>query len=593
MKNLFEYIQTEEANWKTQTVPIADGYNWNMYNHIRRTVLYINSKYTEGDNDGSRPFRNIITRIINLQHLATGFDVKDIEPFVDDSENYYKSLLTRKFHPRWARKHNLDTFIDETVESYVDFGLALTKHAGNIAPESVKLQTLAFCDQTDILSGPICLKHSYSPDQLKEMEGKGWKNVDKVIRLAKQDKTDATGKIIGTPGKNIEVYEIDGMFPKQWENDEEMDFTEDIEFTRQFHLITFYKDEKESTGKQGIALYHGKGDPDKYKALKRDTFATFGRACGLGGVEELFEAQVWVNYDEIRIQGMLDAASKIIHVTTDTGFATRNNLRNMDNNEVATVAEGKEVHQLNTQPVNLVAFQNASNKWEEHAQGVGSAYNAILGQAPTSGTPFKLQEAVINQGQDPHEYRKGKVSTYLGEIYRDWILKDLSKEMAIEQTFSETLSMEEIKTIGESLVTNETNKMIITAILNGEIVTPELVDMHKQMVRDNFMKKGNRHFFKIFKGELKNLPIDVDINIAGKQKNLSQMTDKLVNIFRQILANPQGFQQAMQITGVPETFNDILESSGLKQRNYGFQALPPPQAQQELPSKITPEMALA
>ena len=42
-----------------------------------------------------------------------------------------------------------------------------------------------------------------------------------------------------------------------------------------------------------------------YKFIPRDKI--FGRALGYGGAEELFEPQVWTNYDTIRIKGLLDA----------------------------------------------------------------------------------------------------------------------------------------------------------------------------------------------------------------------------------------------------------------------------------------------
>src|ERR1035437_586311 len=381
--DVFSYIKTEEAAFRTTQVPVSDGYYFSFPEHIRMSTLFRDSKFTKGNNDYSRPFRNIIRRIRNLALVAMDFDVKDIAPFVNDSEDFYKSFLVRKFHPQWARKNNLDTYIDELIESYEDYGLALSKHVNQIRPEIVPLATIAFCDQTDIMSGPICLKHQYSPSQLHEFDGK-WKNIDEVITLARKEKvvgaigTSNFGGIgsasttVKTPGKFIEVYELDGMFPRAWLKKDGETITEDDEktYTQQLHIITYYKDEKGDS--KGIILFQGKGDDTKYKALVRDKI--FGRACGMGGIEELFHSQIWTNYDEIRIQDMLDAAAKIVHITTDDGLAARNNLNDVENNEFLKASKDSETHQLNTQPVNLMAFQNASNRWEEHAKGIGSAY---------------------------------------------------------------------------------------------------------------------------------------------------------------------------------------------------------------------------
>lgn len=572
--NVYSYIRTEETAFKTTQITLQDGYQWNMSEHIRMSTLFRDSKFTKGNNDFSRPFRNIIRRIRNLALVAMDFDVKDIVPFVNDSAKYYMSFLVKKYHPQWARKHNLDTYIDELIESYEDYGLALSKHVNKIAPEIVPLQSIAFCDQTDILSGPICIKHQYSPSQLKEFEGK-WKNIDEVITLARNEKTTESGnQTINTPGKFIPVYEFDGMCPVSWLKEEDAVYDKDAKYSHQMWVITFYKDENDN--KHGITLFKGKGDPKKYKALVRDKI--FGRACGMGGIEELFQSQIWANYDEIRIQEMLDAASKIIHITTDSGLAQRNKIGDMEQNEFITAKENTETHQLNTQPVNLIAFQNASTRWEEHAKGIGSAYDAQLGESPTSGTPFALQNAIIAQGEGLHAKRKGKIATHLGEVYRDWILEDLAQEMSNEKEFSEELSLDEMQYVAESIVTNETNTRIKEMVLSGETPTPEIVDTFKQVVREGFMKGGNKKFFKILKGELKGLPLDVEVNIAGKQANLAQVADKMSNLFRQIFANPQGFVATMQIPGASSSFNELLESSGMSP--WKFNELTQAKAQQ-------------
>src|SRR3990167_2232137 len=73
----------------------------------------------------------------------------------------------------------------------------------------------------------------------------------------------------------------------------------------------------------------------------------------------------------------------------------------------------------------------------------------------------------------------------------------------------------------------------------------------------------NKQILEILKDEFKDIGIKIDINIAGKQKNLIALTDKIFSIFQFAFANPQGFQQVMQIPGMSKSFNDILEFSGL------------------------------
>lgn len=588
-KDIFSFITAEETAYSTLPVNVIEGYDWSMADHIKKSVLYKNSQYLSGKSD-DKPFKNIIRPILNLAYRAEGFDVKDIQIFVNEAKNYFKSFLIKKYHEKWARENEIDTFIDEMVESYVDFGGALIKDINDVRPEVVPWQRIAFCDQTDILSGPIAEKHFYSPDQLKEMEKKGWKNIDEVITLAenyKQDDTYTQGKQTKTPGKYIEVYEIHGMFPETWLNDENEEYDDETKLTRQLHICTFYQSKEFS--KNGITLYKGKEKELPYKLILRDKI--YGRGLGFGGAEELFEPQVWVNYDIIRIKGVLDAASKVIYQTADVAFANRNKTMNLDNGEILIVEEGKNIAQINTQPVNVMVFENSITEWKNHARQMGSAQEAIMGDQPPAGTPFKSVEYQAIEGHSIHEYRKGKLATFLDEIYRDWIIPYISKEITKGQEFLAELDLEELQSVADAIVINESNKMVKEAILNGEEIIPEQVEMHKQMVRESFMKGGNKKFIEIVEGEFKNAPIDVYINIAGKQKNLAGITDKLTNVWRSIIANPQ----ILQIPAMAKLFNSIIENSGLDPIDFSGFTIPQmpqqmPQTQTQTPQQVAPQL---
>lgn len=564
MQDIYSYIRSEESAYQTIPAKVIDGYEWLMSDHIKKSVFYKNSQYLSGKSD-NKPYKNIMRPILNLQYRAEGFDVKDIVLFINDKINYFKSFLVRKFHDKWARENEIDTFIDEMVESYVDFGGALVKNVNTVRPEVVPLQRLAFCDQTDILSGPICEKHFYSPDQLKEMSEKGWENIDEVIALAenyKKDTTQSQNKETKTPGKYIEIYEIHGMFPKWWLEGYDDGSDGSKEYVRQLHICTFYIGQDRS--KHGITLYKGKEKELPYKLILRDKI--YGRALGFGGAEELFEPQVWVNYDIIRMKGMLDAASKVIYQTADTAFANRNKTMNLDNGEILVYEENKPIAQINTQPVNIRIFENSVAEWEAHARQMGAATESIMGEQPASGTPFKLQELITAESHSLHEYRKGKLATFIDEVYRDWIIPYISREITKGQEFIAELDLEELQSVADSLVINESNKKVKEKILNGELIYPEEVEAYKQTVKDEFMKAGSKRFIEILKGEMKNAPIDVFVNVAGKQKDLAGVTDKLVNVFRQMLStyNPQtGSFAIFDDPRMSKVFNEILESSNL------------------------------
>ena len=86
------------------------------------------------------------------------------------------------------------------------------------------------------------------------------------------------------------------------------------------------------------------------------------------------------------------------------------------------------------------------------------------------------------------------------------------------------------------------------------------------------MKEGSKKFFEILKDEMKDVNLEVMTNIAGKQKNLALMTDKLVNVLRQFIATPQIRQDPEMVKLV----NIILESSGLSPIQFNSTPAPAP-----------------
>ena len=555
-QQVYEYIQNEQTNYKTVRVPITTSYDWNMSEHIERCTNVANGWYHSGKNDGLRRYDDIVTPIINVAVRSEGFDVKDIVPFVNDVQNSYKSFLVKKRHPQWARKNELDTFIDDIVESSVIYDLVLVKNVNNTRPEVVPLQKIAFCDQTDIMSGPICLKHQYSVAELTKFKGK-WNDeaIDEAIVMSKEEKSvmQANDRTVKTPGKYIEVFELHGFLPETWLDENGDPF----KYTNQMHIVCYYT--SKDGNKNGITLFKGKTKDisNTFKSLVIRKI--HGRACGKSIVETLFEPQVWMNYSAQRIQKLLASAINVFY--SDSDEVGNQKLSNLPDNTILKLETGKNIGKLDGSPQNLTAFSNDQVNLQTQARILGSASEAQLGVNPTSGTPFALQNLVVQQGQGIHEYRQGKIATFVADVlYRDWILQYLVDDMNKGITFSEELTLDEMQDIADLISRNKAESQIISKILEGELVTPETREALIANYKEQFARGGSRKFFEAIQGELDDIPLEVFVNIKSKQKYMAQEADKITNIIREVLRSPQAFQQ---IPGVGKAFNQLLENSGL------------------------------
>lgn len=566
--DVFSFIKSEENSFRTARVPLTSSYSWNMREHIERCKNVASAKFNRGSNDdGLRPYMDIVTPIIDVAFRSEGFDVKDIVPFVDSTDDYHLSFIIKKYHPQWARKYKLDTFIDEVAENSIIYDLVLIKNINDRRPEVVDLDTLAFCDQTDVMAGPICIKHQYTPSELVEFKGK-WDD-DKIdmailMSLAEKKVPLANDQVVKTPSKYIEVYELRGNLPDRWLKDD----GEMFKYSNQMHIVCYYT--KEDGSKNGITLFKGadKSLSANFKALKIDTVRSKGRACGRSIVERLFEPQVWNNYAGIKLKEMLDSAVNLLQ--TDSEEFGNQKISSLKNGTILKHETGKPISRVDMQLQNIPALQNFQITQENSARTLGSASEASLGKNPVSGTPFALQNLIVQEGQGIHEYRRGKIATFFADVlYKDWILEWIVKDLNVGKTFSEELSLEELQEIAETIAENLKNVRIKEMILSSELVTKEDADAFKELQKEEFVKGGNRKFFKDFKDSFTDLPIRVLVNVAGKQKDMSGVADKLSNLISTFL------RSGVPISVLAKPMNELLENSGFSPVNFASIISPP------------------
>jgi hypothetical protein len=293
---------------------------------------------------------------------------------------------------------------------------------------------------------------------------------------------------------------------------------------------------------------------------------------------------------------MLDAVSKIVMMSDDPMIAAKHptGLKGVDNLEIIDVQEGKKgLWQPDTFPRSFQLFDNAVNEWWLYAQTVGSSHDPLMGIEAKAGTPFRAQERQVIEGKSVHEYRKGKYAKFVEKVYRELFLPKIADKITQGMTFLSELDLKEMQQVAENVVTLEANKLIKKMVLAGQTVDPGVIEQFKQSTRETFMK-DNKKFIKILKGEIKKLPLKVKVNVAGKQKNLGEMVDKMSNVLRYVFStfNPQTGQfMVFQDPKMMELFNQMLEYSGMRQIDASTskpqlqqpqmpQAQPPAQPQQ-------------
>lgn len=595
--DIFSFIKAEESKFLTDEVQVGDNFFWNFRKHVQLIFHLKNGVFFTGANDWMRAFKNIMEPILELSYWTEDLEVKDVVFFIEGEDDKALSFLVKKYHDEvYTHEHDLDAMFDEITESDLDYGGVLVQK-GKDRPEILQLNSVAFCDQTDILGGVIGFKFNFSPAKLRSMSKSGWGEESNGATISIEDlivlattKKDAIGTLSGTAndasGKSIEVYIVRGDMPEHYLKD-----NNDMEYyCPQVQIVAFYTDK--DSNKTGVTLYRKKGDNEDLKFFTSK--AVFQRALGRGVGERLVGPQIWTNFLQIHKTNMLEAGSKVPLVTDDPTYTQKNKIQDMETLEVTVIEDGKTIKQVPTMAIaNIQMFGNEINEWYAFAQTAGAANDPLMGVEAASGTTFRGQERTVAQGRGPHDRRKGKRAKYVEAIYRWSIIPEIIKEITKGKKFLASLSTEELTWVADQMVTKQVNKRIKDMIIKeNKMPNTEEQNVMMQVAKEAFLKKGNKHLIEILKDEFKDVALNLGISVAGKQKNLADLSDKLLSIFQFVFQNPQGFLQAMQIPALAKSFENILEASNLSIGDFSSLIQPmkqqAPQSQPEGQSQPSP-----
>lgn len=575
-QSIYEFVTTEENNFQTEKVSVGDNWEWSFRDHVQLIFHLRNGMFRNGDNDVStsmRAFKNIMEPILELCSWTEDIELKDIVFYVENDSHRVMSFLIKKFYDEvYTKKYNLDSFIDELTDSDLDYGGAIVQKTGGPRPELKKLNQVAFCDQTDALGSPIGFKMYFSPSKLRLMGSLGWGNEENGANISLEDLCvlaegekdtagDPNAKKNKVPGKQIEVYVVMGDMPSDYLHDDG-DFQNHI---RQLQVIAYYYDKK---GKRnGVTLYRKEDIEDRLKFFTSNE--VYGRALGRGVGERLIHSQVWTNFLTVHKTKLLEAAAKIIPYTDDEEFDNRNKLDDVENLEVKKVAKGSTFGLIPTAGVaNVQLYEKSINEWYDHAQLQGAAFDPILGEEQPSGTTFRGQERSVAQGKGPHNKRRGKRAKFIEEVWRWTVIPYIKREILRGKKFLATLTADEMRWISERLADKYVNTKFVDSMIGGKIPTKEAEQMFRDEFMQKFSKMGNTQLIEILENEFEDAEINIGINVSGKQKDLANLTDKVLSVFQFIFTNRQAFTQAMQIPALAKAFDDLLEFSGINPADF-------------------------
>lgn len=580
---LLKEIKAVKDNYEGGSIEIIEGLDFNQFQLLKQIEFYSNSKYLESnDNEPWRPFFNIVNYRVNVAIRATDLDTKDINVFTEDPEYYIRSMIFNRGVKNWMREAYFSKTLNDLNEIRVRYGGVLVKRRmenGKLFLEIPQWKNL-IVDPVDIKNGIKIQKHYLTPIEIYnkrdvwEGVNENWEKIEKVLK--KQYGKNATNS------DRVCVYEVEGIFEKE-------DETEEEGYTLQQHFILGTHD-----GNMECILHSEDKKETDYKYLSYDEVS--GRSLGRGVVEDGLEAQIATNEAILAEKEIMDIASKTLFYT-DSDILQNNALRDTETGDFIKVGKGEQIGIFNTTPSSLPQLENIIQKWEDQYNKTASTFEAITGETMPSGTPFRAIAIQNQEAQSLFNYRKEEMGIFLNELFTDWIIPHIKKNLQKQDTLTADFDDEELEIIDEELIKLNVRDEVKKRMLNMEATTVDDYNTLKQLERERINKKlKKRRFLELPKDYFKDVEFKLDILITGEQINKSAVFETMANIMQTVAQNPQ----ILQDPTLRKIFNKIIELSGigispaqLATPQVQPQATPAPQLNPGLNPEAQPQEALA
>ena len=569
-----------------------------LYTDINKIYAYLESKHISGETDSigrEKPFFNIVLAARNVWFRATDIDRKNIMAKPTKSTDTIGAFLLSVHLQDWMRRENFGTFLNLWGMELAGFNSAVskfTKKKGRLIPEVVPWSRL-IVDQINFEDNPKIEVLELTEAQMYD------RGYDKqaIEDMVNAQKTRETLKKLKKDNKSFyyKVYEIHGVFPLSKITEKPKDAET---FVQQMHILSY---SKKKSGKKGeydeFTLYKGREEKDPY-VLTTLLPSTDGSVSLNGAVKNLFNAQWMTNHTVKQQKDQLDLASKLIFQTADGNFVGQNALFAIESGDILIHALNKPLTQINNQSHDISSLQNYGAQWKQLSNEINGIGEAMLGQAPKSGTAWRQTEAVLAESHSLFEIMKENKGLSLENIMREHVFPYLKKQMNTADEVSATLDMNGIKQIEARYVKNEairrTNKRSIESILGGDIAEPVDLKAEEAKIKGQLADQNFRFFAPSevsWKEQFKDLEWEVDVDVTGENRDSLGVLTTL-NTALQVAANPAfannpraklivdkiltetGKVSPMELNSLPETQHLAPPQGGSVEANVKLPAVP-------------------
>lgn len=499
--NLAE-IKKEINEFDNETIQIADGFDFNQKDLLKKIIYYYNSRFLTGsldDQNDRKYFFNIVKNPCDVATKAIDFDTKHIQILTASGGSQLRTWFFERDLKFWFKDQNFGKVLNRIFYELPIFGSVVIKVIDG-KPYFVDLRNFAVQQDADTLdkASYIIETHIYNPLEFEKIaKERGWSNYEGVT----------------TEENQIKVYERYG----------------------------------EDNGEYRRTLVAEGGNVLAEDVVEKHPYWEFhfakinGRWLGIGRVELLLDNQVRIN--ELTNQQVKSSYWSSLRVwqTRDEGV-NRNLMTDVENGQILNVES--EITQVDMADRNLTFSQAEINRWLINRDEVTFAREVLRGErGPAGATLGAIQIAA------------GQAGAYFSQIQENIGLdvKEFLYKVIIPQSAKENSGEHILRIAGKDL--DKINNLIIGSqarskmfeFLFRERKLPSAMqfDLMKGIISER-VKRGKEQLLKMPAGFYKNIKYKIDIVITGEAMDTREKAANVLAIMQLISVDPNWRQDPVK-----------------------------------------------
>lgn len=545
--DFFTQLNKEVEEFKTQSVRVADGYEFKQRDIIHNDIRTYNSKFRDGefDDEGFRKFfYNIVRNPCNASAKAIKFKTKDIVLTPAPGQSSRLVWLMNLDLKHYFKTTRFGKLLNSIFRDLPVMGSVVLKKVNNTF-HKVDLRNLINEQSADTLkqSSYVIEQHYYSITEIKKMSGL-WDNIDEVLE-----------KHRATDDKYIRVIE-------RWGEVREDTIKENGDPTKYVYaqVIAYSPEQKFYYGKTPIAsdISNARGDIlfAKEKEEEEFPYREFhwekipGRWLGVSRIEILTDPQVRTNeIINLRVKSSYFSALNVFQ-SRDDNFK-KNLLKEVANGDVISVMD--QITRIPTEERNLAAFDNEVRSWMGSRDENTFTYDVVRGERLPAGTPLGAAQMAAAMVTSYFEQIQEEVASEIKEmIYNDILPAFKNQPEHYVKLVGEDLESYQSYLLEWKLFEERMNFMTKNSgRLPSYVQDQALKQILKEKIKDEDIKIGKNMY--------KDVKYILDIVITGEEKDLRVQSANMAMVLQTMQQDPE----VLTDPGKRKIFGKILETIGM------------------------------